>query len=121
MDETILYEGHPPMFRNQPLLFILFLALIAFFGLGIPLLLGWYAIARSHKLTITDRELRYERGILNKQHSEMQLSAVRSVRVNQNLWQRMFGMGDIEIYSAGDNPEIVAKGMPDPARVREIT
>ena len=51
----------------------------------------------------------------------MRLASIRSVRVYQSLFQRMFGTGDIEVYSAGDNPEIIVKGMPDPARIRELT
>lgn len=120
-DENIVYQASPPMFRNNPLGFILSVILIAAFGLGIIILLWWYVVSRSTVLTVTDREMRLERGILNKTHSEIQLNAVRSVRVHQSLWQRMFGTGDVEVFSAGDNAEIVAKGMPNPGRIREIT
>lgn len=121
MAETILYRASPPMFRNNPLLFLLYLVLIAAFGLGLILLLGWYVLSKSKSLTITDEELRYEVGILNKQRSEIRLSSIRSVRVNQTFWQRIFGTGDLDIFTAGDNPEITAKGMPDPGRIRELT
>lgn len=120
MDE-IVYQAHPPMFRNHPLLFILSILLIAAFGIGIIILLWWYVTSKSKQLTITTQEIQFEQGILNKKHSEIQRSAVRSVRVNQNLWQRMFGVGHVEIYSAGDSPEIVVEGMPNPALIRELT
>jgi uncharacterized membrane protein YdbT with pleckstrin-like domain len=42
------------------------------------------------------------------------------VRVNQSLFQRIFGTGDVEIFTAGDDPEITAKGMPDPNEIREL-
>ena len=42
------------------------------------------------------------------------------MRVNQTLFQRMFGTGDIEIYTAGDAPEVTLRGMPDPHRIREL-
>jgi hypothetical protein len=29
-------------------------------------------------------------------------------------------VGTIEIYTAGDSPEIVASGMPDPNKIREF-
>lgn len=119
--ETVHYSASPPMFRNNPLLFILSIVLIAAFGLGIIILLWWYVVARSQSLTITDEEIRYEKGILNKARSEIRLSSVRSVRINQNLGQRIFGTGDVAIFTAGDNPEIVAKGMPDPHTIRELT
>ena len=119
MPEQILYQAHPPMFRNNPLGFILSIVLIAV-AIGIIILLVWYVKTRSEQLTITNEELRYEKGILSKSHSELRLSSVRSVRVNQTLCQRMFGTGDIEIYTAGDAPEVTLKGMPDPHRIREL-
>jgi uncharacterized membrane protein YdbT with pleckstrin-like domain len=51
----------------------------------------------------------------------MKLSSIRSVRIKQSLFQRLFGTGDISIFTAGDAPELIADGMPDPARVRELT
>lgn len=120
-EQTILYAASPPMFRNNPLLFVLAVLLIAAFGLGIIILLWWYVVSKSTRLIITDREVRYEKGILSKTRKEIRLPAIRSVRVHQTLGQRIFGTGNIEIYSAGDLPEIVARGLPDPHRIRELT
>ena len=109
------------MFRNRPIVFTLCVIAILAFGAGLVILLIWWIIARSEVLTITDKELRFERGILNKTRSEIALGSIRSVRVDQTLWQRIFGVGDVFIFSAGDNPEIVVRGMPDPAKIREVT
>ena len=119
MADEILYEAHPPMFRNSPLGFVLSVLLIAA-AIGIVILLVWYVKSRSEKLTITTEDLRYEKGILSKARSELRLTGIRSVRVNQSLFQRMFGTGDIDIFTAGDAPEVTVKGMPDPNRVREL-
>lgn len=119
MEDEILYEAHPPMFRNNPVGFVLSVVLIAA-AVGILILLVWYVKTRAEKLTITREDLRYERGILSKSRSEVRLTGIRSVTVHQSLFQRMFGTGDIEIYTAGDRPEIIAKGIPDPNEVREI-
>lgn len=119
--DTILYQANPPMFRNNPVLFVLAVLLIAAFGIGIVILLWWYVVSRSQTLTITEDELRYEKGILSKARSEVRLTSIRSVRINQTLGQRIFGTGDIEVYTAGDSPEITAKGLPDPNRIRELT
>ena len=32
----------------------------------------------------------------------------------------VFGVGAVEIFTAGDNPEIVVAGLPEPNRVREL-
>ena len=119
MPEQILYQAHPPMFRSNPLGFVLSVLLIAV-AIGIIILLVWYVKSRSEKLTITNDDLRYERGILSKSHSELRLSSVRSVRVHQTLFQRMFGTGDIQVFTAGDAPEVTVKGMPDPNEIREL-
>ena len=107
------------MFRNNPLGFVLSVLLVAV-AVGIPILLVWYVKTRSEKLTITTEDLLYERGILSKSRSELRLSSIRSVRVHQSLAQRMFGTGDIEVFTAGDVPEVTVKGIPDPNEVREL-
>lgn len=119
MSEEVLYQASPPMFRNHPLGFVLSLLLVAA-AVGIVILLFWYVKARSEQLTITREDLRYQKGILSKTHNELRLTSIRSVRVRQNLLQRMFGTGDIDIYTAGDAPEVMVRGMPDPHEVREI-
>ena len=46
------YETSPPMFRNAPLKFILYLLLIPVFGLGLFLLLWWYIDNKNKLLSI---------------------------------------------------------------------
>lgn len=120
MPEQILYQAHPPMFRNHPIGFILSILLIAV-GVGIVILIVWYVKTSTDRLTITSDELRFESGILSKTHNELKLSSIRSVRVYQSLFQRIFGTGDVQIFTAGDEPEVTLKGMPEPHRIREIT
>lgn len=116
----IKYSSHPSMFKNNPVGFILAILLIPVFGLGILILLWWYLQVKSSKLTVTDGEILYEKGLLNKEHSEINISSIRTIRVKQSFFNRIFGVGTIEIYTAGDNPEFIAKGMPDPNSVREM-
>lgn len=117
---TVKYSSHPAMFKNNPIGFIVALLLIVVFGLGLLILLWWYLQTRSAKLTVTDTQIIYETGLLSKEHSEVSLSSIRSVRVKQSFFDRIFGVGTISVYTAGDQPEIVAKGMPDPNKVREL-
>lgn len=118
--ERILYEAHPPMFRNSPIGFILSVLLIPV-GIGIVIFIIWSIASRTKKLTITDSEMRYETGFLSKARTELRLQSIRSVRVNQSFFQRILGTGDVEVYTAGDTPEIVIAGMPEPERIRELT
>lgn len=116
---TALYEGHPVMFRNNPLLFLLALILVPV-GIGLVILLVWYLQNRSSRLVITDSEVLYEKGLLSKERSEISMSSIRTVRVSQSFLNRLLGTGKVELYTAGDSPEIVASGMPDPNSIREF-
>jgi len=115
-----LYAAHPVMFKNNPLGFILSILLIPVFGVGIIILLVWYIKTRSSRLAVTEGEILYEQGLLSKHRSEFGFSSVRTIKVKQSFFNRIFGTGTIEIYTAGDKPEIVAAGLPDPNRVREL-
>lgn len=113
------YHENPSMFKNNPFGFIGAILLIPI-GVGIGILLYWYIKTRSEKLIITDDEVIYERGILNKHCSEIDIECVRSVRVEQNFIARIMGTGRVELYTSGDDPEIVAPSMPDPDRIRKL-
>jgi len=115
-----LYAEHPAMFKNNPLGFIVALLLVPVFGLGLIILLVWYLKAKASKLVVTENDILYEKGLLSKQRIEVSIGSVRTVRVNQTFFDRIFGTGTIQLYTAGDSPEIVASGMPEPNRVREI-
>lgn len=114
-----LYAEHPAMFRNHPVGFILSVVLIAA-GVGILILLWWYLQTKASKLTVYENEIMFEKGLLSKERSEVNISIVRTVRVKQSFFNRIFGVGTVEIFTAGDNPEIVARGMPEPNRIREL-
>ncbi len=114
-----LYAEHPAMFKNNPLGFILAVLLIPV-AVGILILLWWYLQAKSSKLTVFENEILFEKGLLSKERSEVNIGIVRTVRVKQSFFNRIFGVGTVSIFTAGDNPEIVAKGMPDPNRIREL-
>jgi|TARA_B110000908_G_C9928816_1_gene302951 uncharacterized membrane protein YdbT with pleckstrin-like domain len=117
-----LYSEHPVMFKNNPLGFILCLILIPVGGLGLLILLTWHLRNKASKLTVNDNdnEILFEKGLLSKERSEVNLASVRTTKVKQSFFNRIFGVGSIEIFTAGDSPEIVAIGMPDPNKIREL-
>lgn len=114
-----LYSEHPVMFKNNPLGFIVAIILIPVFGVGLIILLVWHLQNKASKLSVVDNSILYEKGLLSKERSEVVISSVRSVKVKQSFFNRIFGVGRVEIYTAGDDPEIVASGLPDPNKVRE--
>lgn len=77
------------------------------------------------KLTISGDRLRLETGAFSKCSRTILLSKVQDVHVDQRMMQRMFGVGNISIETAGagsretivdiDNPQAVADQLLDRA------
>jgi membrane protein YdbS with pleckstrin-like domain len=111
------YQEHPTMFADEPLQFIIAVLLIPI-GIGIIWLIYWYIKLRCTLDTIDDERVMLSRGILNKEKIEIELQSIRTVRVDQTFADRIFNCGILKIYTAGDQPELQQKGMPDPERLR---
>src|SRR5215207_4791320 len=94
------YAAHPAMFRNNPLGFIICVALIPAFGLGLLLLGIWYLYSISDHISVEGGKVRYSHGLLSKDRTELDVPAIRSVRIRQTLFQRIFDTGDILIFTA---------------------
>jgi putative membrane protein len=56
---------------------------------------------RFSKLVITGDRLRYESGVVSRSTRNLQLNKVQDIRVSQRLMQRMLGIGDLSIETAG--------------------
>lgn len=112
-------DARPAMFRNHPFGFILSLVLILAFGLGILILLWWYLQTLSVRLRINQDQVHLERGLLSKRHVDLDIGQIRTVKVEQSFFDRIFRVGGIAVYTTGDNPEFRVKGIPDPHRVRD--
>jgi len=117
-DEQTLGVYHPAMFRNQPVLFLLVL-ILCFFAVGIPIMLIWWLTCLCTTLTITTNRSTLRRGLLSKSITEVWHRDVRNVQLSQSLLQRIFGVGEIGISSAGQGGvELQVAGIPGPARVK---
>lgn len=116
MSDAWLYDEHPAMFRAHPFLFILLLiSVVGLLAIGV-----WWLRVKGERLALSDREVLMERGLLAKQRTEIALSSIRSVRITQSFGQRIFDVGNVELFSAGDIAEIAIKSMPRPGRIRNI-
>lgn len=130
MSNKILYQAHPVMFRNNPLVFIgvllicvflLFYVSGWFIGVGILFFLGWWLKCQGSMLTITDDLITLQTGILSRHISDIRLSDVCNIRVSQNVFQRIFGVGSLYIGSAATGGyEISISGILRPQEAREI-
>ncbi|HYL38028.1 MAG TPA: PH domain-containing protein [Bryobacteraceae bacterium] len=71
------------------------------------------------KLTIAGEKLRYETGLASKSTRIIQLPKVQDVRVIQSLGQRMFGLGDISVETAGESSRLVVENLDNPQQLAE--
>jgi uncharacterized membrane protein YdbT with pleckstrin-like domain len=120
-DEQVLMVAHPALFRQHPFLFLLCVAAIAAFGLGLLLLLGWWIKAQTETLTVTNKRVIRRHGLIAKNVSEVLHRDIRNIQIRQSVMQRLFGVGWIGISSAAqDVIEIEFDGVRSPEGVKEL-
>ena len=98
------------MFKAHPLGFILALLLVPVV-VGAVILLIWYLKTRSTVVEVDDRDLILVQGFLSKDRTEIGLENIRSIKVHQSVFDRMFGVGKISVFTAGDEAEIKVEGL----------
>ena len=69
---------------------------------------------RFTKATISGDRLRYETGLASKTTRTIQLSKIQDVRVDQSLVQRLLGVGDISIETAGETSRLTIGNVDAP-------
>ena len=116
-DDVAVYDRHPVMFGDRPLLFVLLLLLSPLI-VGVLFLLAWYLGTRSNRLTIEAGRVRHRQGLLSKRVKEVAISKVRAVEVDQSFLQRLTDVGRVQLFTTGDVPEIVLGGLPRPYDVK---
>lgn len=143
-NEDKLLVVNPAMFRRYPLRFCGYIAAILLAGGGaamlflsnqpvtggllalvglIPLAIFvyWYLQIQYTTLTITNKRSIYREGVIAKQTSEVLHDDVRNLQSDQNVWERIVGIGDLAISSSGqDGMEIDIDGIPNPDRVTSL-
>src|SRR5947207_3266184 len=68
-------------------------------------------------MTILDDKLRYETGLLTKATRTILISRVQDLTVHQRVGQRIFGVGDLSIETAGEKSRLT---IPEIDRPQEI-
>ncbi len=93
---------------------------------SVPLLWGglwgvWLWNTRALALEITNKRAVEIRGVLSRSRDEVLLDHIRNVTVRQSFYERVMGIGNIGIASAGQaETEIELSDMPNPRRIREV-
>lgn len=74
---------------------------------------------RLTKMTILDDRLRYETGFLGKTTRTILISRVQDVTVHQRLGQRIFGVGDLSIETAGETSRLTISEIDRPQDIAD--
>jgi uncharacterized membrane protein YdbT with pleckstrin-like domain len=74
---------------------------------------------RLTRMTIAGDKLRYESGFLSKTTRTIQLSKIQDVRVDQTLGQRVLGVGDVAIETAGETSRLTIQNIDAPQQTAD--
>lgn len=117
--EHTAWEGHPShLFYLDNYIFG---GLLCFIGIGV-LIVVWAILDRKTRIfTVTSKRVRCKSGIISRNIQEVAMRDIRSLKFKQGIIERLFGLGSIEIGSAGTGGvEVTLKGVVDPSSVMEI-
>ena len=74
---------------------------------------------RLTRMTILDDKLRYETGFLGKTTRTILISRVQDLTVHQGIGQRIFGVGDLSIETAGEASRLTIRGIDRPQKIAD--
>ena len=113
-DEQIEWTGHPSQWQNLGW-FVLCLLIIP-----IPAAIWKWLETRSTVYTLTDQRLKFTRGVFSKTTEDLELYRVRDTKFQQSFFERLAGLGAIELYSTDEtSPTIRLPFIADAEAVRE--
>ncbi len=86
--------------------------------LVLPFLFLWPVVRwlrrRTTRVLLSGDRLRYEVGLASKSTRTIQLSKLQDVRVDQGLWQRIFGIGDLSLETSGETSRLTIHNVDNP-------
>ena len=113
-DERIEWTGHPSQWQNLGW----FLACVLL--IPIPFAFWKWLETRNTVYTLSDQRLKFTRGVLTKTTEDLELYRVRDTKFEQGLFERMLGLGHIELFTTDEtSPSVVLPYITDAEAVRE--
>ena len=101
-DERIEWSGHPSQWQN------LWWFVACVLLLPIPWAFWRWLQTRNTTYTLTDQRLKFTRGVLSKTTEDLELYRVRDTKFQQNLWERMLGLGEIQLFTTDETTTVVS-------------
>jgi uncharacterized membrane protein YdbT with pleckstrin-like domain len=112
--EKVEWTGTPSQMQNLGW-FISCLLLIP-----IPWAIWRWLVVKNTVFTLTNQRLTIRRGVFNRTTDDLELYRVRDTRLEQTFWERMFGVGEVILYTTdASTPELHLTWLKDAALLRE--
>jgi len=78
-----------------------------------------YIRSMATRLTVDGGVLRLRQGLIAEEVSSIALERIEKVSVRRTLWQRLWGIGDLEIESAAESGAVRLEDVDDPQAVAD--
>jgi uncharacterized membrane protein YdbT with pleckstrin-like domain len=101
-DEQVAWSGGPSQWCN----FWWFASCLLL--LPIPFAVWKWLEVRNTVYTLTDQRLKFTRGVLSKTTEDLELYRVRDTKFQQNMWERMLGLGEIVLFTTDETTAVVS-------------
>ena len=76
---------------------------------------------RSGRYTVTTERISEQRGLIANYLNEIRIIDIRGTNIRQSIFQRIFGIGSVEISSAADGiQDVKFTGIKNPNKIREM-
>lgn len=113
-DERIEWTGTPSQLQNLGW-FVSCLLLIP-----IPWAVWRWLVVRNTVFTLTDQRLSVRRGVFTRVTEDLELYRVRDTRLEQTFFERMFGLGEVILFTTdASTPEVHLPWLKDAEKLRE--
>jgi uncharacterized membrane protein YdbT with pleckstrin-like domain len=83
----------------------------------LPIALYEWLRLRTMEHGVTNKRVIFKQGIISRHTEEMKLGSIETVEINQSVWARIFGFGDIKVTGKGIS-DVVFRRMNDPMEVK---
>ena len=83
----------------------------------IPIAVYEWLRLRTIEHGVTNKRVIYKRGIVSRHTEEMKLGSIETVEIDQGIWGRILGFGDIKVTGRGIS-DVVFRRMDNPMDVK---
>ena len=83
----------------------------------IPIALYEWLRLRTMEFGVTNKRVIFKRGIISRHTEEMKIGSIETVEIDQGVWARMLGFGDVKVTGRGIS-DVVLRRIDDPMEVK---